>query len=573
MLGIPALGYQNYEEIVTKNIFYIDKTNFITEWWERMDKVTLITRPRRFGKTLNLSTVECFFSDKYAGRGDLFEGKAVWEAKDAGGAYKYRHLQGTFPVIFLSFASIKASTYRKMEYKIAELIAKLYERHNYLLEGTLLSPSEKDYYRKICAGAGDEITAGAVNSMAGFMSRRYGKKVIILLDEYDAPMQEAWLSGYWDEAVRFFRNFFEATFKTNDYADRSIITGITRISKESVFSGMNNLEVVTAASEAYAECFGFSEREVFAVLDAVGLGGEKQKVKEWYDGFTFGSHSDIYNPWSITSFMKNGKYEPYWSNTGGNSLVNSLIQKGNAEIKQTMEDLLAGRSFDAEIDEQIIFSQLAGNVNAIWSLLLATGYLRIEGLRYEGRFRRAVYTLRLTNMEVEMMFSDMVSGWFSGDAVQTLYNDFIKALLADDIKAMNRYMNRVALATFSSFDSGSKPSEYTEPERFYHGFVLGLMVDLADRYAVTSNRESGFGRYDVMLEPLGDSDDAIIIEFKVHDPDDEDSLGDTVQAALAQIEEKRYSAALESKGIAPGRIRRYGFAFRGKECQIGKRGV
>ncbi len=571
------IGAQRFDRIREEHSFYIDKTGLIKEWWESGSDVTLITRPRRFGKTLNMSMIECFFSNAYAGRSDLFEGLSIWEEKSPDGDYQYRQLQGTFPVIFMSFANIKATSYETMEYKISEELTKLYAKHRYLLEGDLLSPQEKEYYETIRPGMSGKIAAGAVNFMTGFLQRYYGKDVMILLDEYDTPMQEAWLSGYWDQAVEFFRGLFNSTFKTNSHIYRGLITGITRISKESIFSDLNNLKVVTTTSDKYASYFGFSEEEVFAALDAMDLGHEKQGVKRWYDGFTFGTHTDIYNPWSITSFIEtNGIYDTYWADTSGNGLVNSLIQKGDSDIKQTMENIIQGGSFQTILDEQIVFGQLEYDTGAVWSLLLAAGYLKVVNVEYmkpestpdpaaEGDIR---YTLSLTNFEVRKMFRKMIKGWFGGTA-RTAYNDFIKALLLDDRKAMNRYMNKVALATFSSFDTGNKPSEYTEPERFYHGFVLGLMVDLADRYSITSNRESGFGRYDVMLEPLNEKDDAIILEFKVHDPDDEKTLDETVRNALEQIEEKQYSTSLEAKGIAPGRIRKYGFAFRGKECKIG----
>ena len=567
---VVNLGEQRFDRMIEGDKFYIDKTGFIREWWEFGSTVTLITRPRRFGKTLNMSMLECFFSTKYAGRGDLFEGLSIWEEEGTTGAHKYRELQGTFPVIFLSFANIKAKNCADMKYKITEEIARVYEQNTYLLEGELLSANEKEYYENIKTGIEDCVVSGTIHSMANFMQRYYGKDVIILLDEYDTPMQEAWLSGYWDEAVSFLRGLFNSTFKTNPYIHRGLITGITRISKESTFSDLNNLDVITTTSDEYATAFGFTEEEVFQALDDAGLGSEKQGVKKWYDGFTFGEHTDIYNPWSIASFIgKKGKYNPYWSNTSGNGLTNSLIQKGTPSIKQTMEELLKGNSFETMLDEQIIFSQLDGSASAVWSMLLAAGYLKVQNLRYVGEQKRPVYTLALTNMEVRMLFEDMVKGWFGG-SIESAYNDFIKALLKNDVDAMNEFMNKIALQSFSSFDMAQGVSDDDAPERFYHGFVLGLMVQLSGKYEITSNRESGFGRYDVMLKPTDAGKDcAYIIEFKVYKSYREKTLEDTLANAHAQIEEKQYEAELIADGFAPERIRKYGFAFQGKACLIG----
>lgn len=577
---IVNIGEQRFDKMIEEHKFYIDKTGFIKEWWEYGSTVTLITRPRRFGKTLNLRMLESFFSNQYANRGDLFEGLSIWEEKvdfSSSEAYSYRHLQGTFPVIFLSFASIETAEYTDMVYKITEVISQLYEQNRFLLEGDLLSENEHNYYRKIQPGMGSEVAAGAIHSMAGFLQRYYGTNVMILLDEYDTPIQAAWLCGYWDKAVSFFSGLFNSTFKTNPYLMRGLITGITRVAKESIFSGLNNPEVITTTSDKYAAYFGFTEEEVFRALDEAGLGAEKQKVKKWYDGFTFGRYTDIYNPWSIASFIRNeGRYDAYWANTSSNGLVNSLIQGGNTEIKMMMEELLQGKAIVVEMDEQIVFNQLGGDANAVWSLLLATGYFKVLQLAVveeengeDGEEGDVWYTLALTNLEVRRMFRKMVRGWFYGDA-KLSYNNFIKALLAADVEAMNEFMNKIALYSFSSFDIARSVAEDDAPERFYHGFVLGLIVELAGRFEVISNRESGFGRYDVMLIPSDKQKDcANIIEFKVHKPQKEKDLAQTVANALAQIEEKQYAAQLAARGYLPTQIKKYGFAFRGKECLIG----
>ena len=535
-------GVQNFSQLRERNSFFVDKTDFIKDWWNADDAVTLITRPRRFGKTLNMSMLECFFSPEYAGRNDLFEGLSVWD--DA----EMRELQGSQPTIFITFAAIKGTSYDDFLNQMNSVIQSVYSHYEEFINNSdKISSEKKEKFNlfnqtmiktmvKEADDSDKKVNTTVLIQSIAFLSEllfiHYGKKVIILLDEYDTPMVESYVKKYWDEVVAFMRTFFNTTFKSNPYMYRSVLTGITRVSKESLFSDFNNLKICSLSSKKYQEYFGFTEEEVFDALDEYGY-TDREKIKYWYDGFTIGTLTDIYNPWSIINFLDEGKYSPYWANTSSNSLVSDLLREGDAELKSDFEYLLCGGTVTKQINEELVYSQLGKTRDSVWSLLAMSGYLKINSINGKK------YELEIVNHETMEMFEGLVGGWFAeGDR----YSNFLKALLQNDLDYMNKFMNDLTVSMFSSFDTGKKPSDEAEPERFYHGFVLGLLVDLRERYAVTSNRESGFGRYDVLLEPLDkEKDDAMIFEFKViNKRKGENSLEDTVAAALKQIEDRKY---------------------------------
>jgi len=556
-----SIGNDGFYEIRKNNAFYVDKTAFIKEWWEELDKVTLITRPRRFGKTLNMQMLGCFFSERYAGKGEeLFDGLDIWKEE------KYRQLQGTYPVIFLSFANVKKDTYASAREGIISVIDDLFRNFKRSWKNDSDEQKKEYSFMSLTKESSDTQIANSLHELSSYLEFRYDKKCLIFLDEYDTPLQEAYVRGYWDEMSYLIRDLFNSTFKTNPSMERGVMTGITRVSKESIFSGLNNLNVITTTSRQYETAFGFTEKETFDALEEYGLSDMKSDVREWYDGFTFGDTPDVYNPWSIVNFLKKRELQPYWANSSNNGIINRQLRLADASIKSQMETLMNGGSIETKLDEEIIFSQLDRNPKAIWSLFLAGGYLKVVKREFDGSWFD--YTLTLTDKEVRLMFEQMINGWFSESVNSN--NEFIHAMINGDVDGMNVYINKIASISFSSFDVGNRPSESTTPERFYHGFVLGILVSERNRYFIRSNRESGYGRYDICMYPKKKDLPGIIIEFKVQNENaGEETLSDTADIALQQIEAKDYASDLKSEGVED--ILKYGFAFAGKKVFIKKR--
>lgn len=564
------VGAQGFEELRTRGSFYVDKTGFVRDWWLAEDDVTLICRPRRFGKTLNLDTVRCFFSTDYAGRGEeLFGGLDVWEGGTTDERHAMRALQGTTPVVHLSLARVKQSDFSSMLGRMNTLMVTAVQAHAYLRSWDGLSEGDRARLARVTLNMDATTCADVPNMLCDLLRRFWGVRPVVLLDEYDAPMQQAWEHGFWDDASSFMRDLMNSTFKTNSALGRGLITGVTRVSRESIFSDLNNLRVITTSSPAYQTCFGFTQKEVDAALEEYGLADERDEVRRWYDGFVFDGVASIYNPWSITQFLVDGGYyDAYWANTSGNGLVSSVLRRADRGVKADFETLLNGGTIRKLIDEQVVFSELYTRTNAVWALLLAAGYLRTPG-PVPKMIAQTPRLLELTNFEVALTFDRMVEGWFAHVADD--YDDLCDALLRGDARTATRCLSEVTRYCISSFDGGKRVAE-SEPERFYHGLVLGLVAKLRGRWSVESNRESGYGRYDVALVPndgATGSEPAVVMEFKVYDPDVEKTLQDTVARAHAQITKRHYVAGLVARGIDESRIRIFGIAFRGKEVLVG----
>lgn len=554
-----GLGYQNFLDFVCGKQFYVDKTHFIPEWLASDARITLITRPRRFGKSMLLSTVRTFFDPMYAEHPEYFEKLRVWKDTDS------RRLFGTIPVISVSFGSCKGNDFAQAMRGVTLGLYNMYIQHEYLRESSKLNEEEKAEYRRIVASFSEQRTEYveiSIQKLCELLYKHYGALPIILMDEYDTPLLEAYTDGYWDETINTFRQLFHTTFKENDFFCRAIITGVTRISKNSLFSDLNNLEVDTVTCDAYSDCFGFTEQEVMDAFKCQDIDTIRD-VKAMYDGFTIGRHRDIYNPWSICNYMRQRELIGYWVNTSSNKLVGDIIRRHPVESKYEIERLMAGEKVHKRINEGITFQYLEGDENSLWSLLLAVGYIKAENIvrSVEG----IECDVSVTNCEVMAMFKTEILGMFHNG--WSAYGRFAEALLAHKMELMSEYLQTITYTSISYFDVADGPKERT-PENFYHGLVLGLIVSLRDRYRIVSNRESGRGRYDIAMYPLQENTDAFIMEFKVQDRKKETDLEQTAKNALQQIDDKNYAADLLAAGIPAERIYKLGFAFAGKDVLV-----
>ncbi|WP_243103563.1 AAA family ATPase [Clostridium sp. OM02-18AC] len=554
-----GIGFQNFGDYACGKQFYVDKTHFISEWLRSNTALTLINRPRRFGKTMLLSTVEHFFDPRFAGQPENFKKLRVWKDE------KSRALFGKIPVISVSFGSCKGMNYKQAMQGMAVNLRNMYEAHRYLEESTELRAEDKAEYRRmrLAFQSGNTEEAGiSIQVLCDLLYRHHHTKPIILLDEYDTPLLEAYTDGYWDEMIATCRQLFHCTFKENPFLNRAIITGVTKISRNSLFSDVNNLKTCTVTSDDYSDCFGFTEQEVMDALKCQNIDA-MQDVKAMYDGFIIGNRKDIYNPWSICNYMQQRQLQSYWVNTSSNKLIGEMIRRHPLRSKHEIEELMRGEPVHKRINENITFQYLDGDENSLWSLLLSVGYIKADHVVKDRDI--TVCDVSVTNEEVMGMFQTEIMGMFHNG--MSICNEFAQALVNHKIEDLNDILLDLSYDSMRYFDTGGGPAERV-PENFYHGLVLGLIVCLREEYRIVSNRESGRGRYDIVMYPRQTERDAFILEFKVRNEKLENNLEETADNALKQIEDRAYEKDLLAAGIPAEHIYKVGFAFSGKDVLV-----
>ncbi|NIM17657.1 MAG: AAA family ATPase [Candidatus Aminicenantes bacterium] len=575
------VGVSDFKDMVTGNYCYVDKTLFIKEIIDKGDKILLVPRPRRFGKTLNLSMLKYFYDccpvmpspalepcspaneTNIAGLAGhsykkLFDSLAILEA-----GREYLDKLGKHPVIFISFRSIKELDWESCLSKTKQLIQDEYLKHDYLLNSPGMKYPEKDYYKRIIDLKGNKGDyENSLEKLLIFLSRFYHERAVILIDEYDAPVHAGFTYGYYEEIINFMRNFLCGGLKdTDQYLEKSVVTGIMRIAKESIFSGLNNLGVYTLVSEEFNDQFGFTEKEVEALLTDFDLLDRYDEVQYWYNGYRFGSRI-VYNPWSIVNFLgsKAKELKPYWVNTSNNQVVETLLSRGGKELKEELELLIRGETLEKAVEENIVLIDITAHEDLLWSFLLMGGYLKQTAKRMDETAGKMYYTLAIPNMEVRTIYIGIINRYFTGKIENKKLEIMLKALIDGDIKLFEKMLRKIVAAVFSYHDFSG------EPEKVYHALVAGLLVWISNTHEIKSNRESGYGRYDIMIIPRDITGLGYVIEFKAVDKDENETVPSAVAAALEQIEEKKYETELMERGIE--NIKKLAVVFSGKDVYV-----
>lgn len=547
------IGISDFKKLREGGFYYIDKTLFIEELLRTVGEVILIPRPRRFGKTLNLSMLKYFFEINTTSNAHLFENTAIWEQE------KYREVQGTYPVIFISFKNCKDSNWEKVYADMTNIITQEFRRHFDQLTPTLKQYELDDYNAIINKTASPSQYTNSLFFLSMLLSRHYKKPVFILIDEYDTPIQAAYNNGYYKEMIEFMRSLLTDALKDNSYLKRSVLTGVLRTAKEGIFSGLNNLRVKTLLDNKFSDKFGFTTQEVDQLLSDANLHEKASLIKEWYNGYHCGS-TTIYNPWSLIECIDNeGETAPYWANTSDNELIERLVSRASSPVAAELKMLLDGTSIEKEIDYGLIFPGIEKKPTAIWSLLLFTGYLTFTRVQHPSD--RTVCSLTIPNKEIKLLYQKLITTIFVQTLNHSLMLDLKTSLLKANGELFGKVLQEFTITSMSMYDIPKN-----EAERSYHLFVLGLLVIMSDIFEVKSNRESGEGRYDILLIPHDKKQWGFILEFKKASSDSDNNMIATAQKALDQISEKQYARELKDRGVT--KIAAFGIACMGKRILV-----
>ena len=552
MEGI-GIGTSDFKKLRIKDYYYIDKTMYIKDILDNKSEIVLVTRPRRFGKTLNMSMLKYYFDCTKKDSKELFQGLKILEQEE-----KYTSKLGYYPVIYVTLKDAGLMNYNLMIMQLKTIMMEVYYEHRYVLEKEEMSEGERKIFnRMLSAEANDIDIMNSLKILSKILYQYYNKPVILLIDEYDVPLQNAYIQGYYEEAVSFYRTFYGATFKDNPYLEKTVITGVSRVAKESIFSGANNLDVYTVLDDEFSDDFGITEEEMEKVIQDFGIEEERKEIKKWYDGYRIGNTEGIYNPWSILNYLKNKQLMQYWVNTSSNDLI-KLVLKNSSTVKEKMERLLKDEEIEVPINLETIIVGIENNEDNIWGLMLGTGYLKVTEV---VNLAEHIYKVKLPNYEIKLLFQQIINDWFRNKVMGNDLKSILKDLVTLNLDEFERKFRVLVKEMFSYMDVGENTAE-----NFYHAFVLGMLVGLKDTYYVNSNRESGYGRYDIMLEPKDKNGNSFIMEFKVLDDMEEKTIEDTIKNAKKQIEEKGYETNLREKGYR--KITKMVYAFKGKEVKM-----